>query len=318
MFVGHALLAFALVGVTAAHFRDRQTALRLGLLAAAFATVPDVDMSYALAGLFGADGGAISHASAFWQASTLVHRGVTHSLVVAPVVAALAAVWVAARRSDRHATSRIVACAVAVFVLAFTSLAALVSGVLGGLVVATFVVAAVGVAELGVRRTAASGREVFLVALAGLASHPFGDLFTGEPPALLYPLDAVVVERVTLAADPTLHLLGAFAVELAAIWAGVLVAARLLGRSPRTMVDTRAVVGVGYAAAVLFIPAPTLELSYPFVFSVLAVGTVGLVPRLRRPDWRFERPDVLGAVVTGLGAVTTAALAYGLAYASMF
>lgn len=316
MFAGHALLAFALVGATAARLRDRQTALRLGLLAAAFATVPDVDVGYALVGLFGADGGPLAHAGAFWRTSTVVHRGATHSLLVAPVVAAIAAAWVAANRSGRRPAGWVGGGAATV---ALASLATLDGGLLGGLVVGSFVVAAVAVAELGVRRTAVSGRETFVVALAGLASHPFGDLFTGEPPALLYPLDVVLVaDRVTLAADPTLHLLGAFAVELAAVWAGVLVATRLLGRSPRAVVDMRAVAGVGYAAAVLFIPAPTLDVSYQFVFSVLAVGAVGVVPRFSPSERRLERPDAFDALVAGLGAVTTAALAYGLAYVMAF
>lgn len=313
MFVGHALLAFALVGASVAYVRDREMALRLGLLAGAFAIVPDVDMSYALVGLLGTEGGTLAYASAFWQTSTLVHRTVTHSVLVAPFVATLAACWVAARRSNRDGTTWFAVAGG--LVIGLTAVATLTSGVFGGVVMATFVVAAVAVTEVALRHTAPTARTTFLVALAGLVSHPFGDLFTGEPPALLYPLDIVVApDRVTLAADPTLHLLGAFAVELAAIWAGVLVAAYLLGRSPRVVVKPRVVAGLAYAVAVLVIPAPTLDLSYPFVFSVLSVGAVGVVPRFRRPDWALERPDWFDALVTGLGAVTTAGFAYGLAY----
>jgi hypothetical protein len=80
MFVGHALLAFALVGGAAALLRDRRTALRLGVVAAAFATIPDVDMSYALVGLTGVDGGALAAAGAFWEASTLGPRAGAPSL----------------------------------------------------------------------------------------------------------------------------------------------------------------------------------------------------------------------------------------------
>jgi membrane-bound metal-dependent hydrolase YbcI (DUF457 family) len=311
MFAGHAFLAFALVGAVVAHLADRETAVRLGVLAAAFAAIPDVDMSYALVGLLSAEGGALSHASAFWEASTVVHRTITHSLVVAPAIALLAACWVGGRRRDART---LLAFAVAVG-LSLVAVAATASGPLGGFVMGVFVVAALAVAEATVQHTTVSARTTGLVGLVGLLSHPFGDLFTGEPPALLYPFDVTVfAERVTLAADPTLHLLGAFAVELAAIWAGVVVATHLLGRSPLSAVDLRAGAGLGYAAAVLVIPAPTLDLSYPFVFSVLLVGAVGVVPRFRIFDRQFERPDATDAFLTGLAAVTAAGLAYAFAY----
>lgn len=314
MFIGHALLAFALVGATAARLRDRQTGLRLGVLAGAFAAIPDVDMSYALVGLLGADGGAFAYANAFWGASTLVHRAMTHSLVVAPVIAALAGLWLVGRR--RGATGgRLARWGAGALGVGLTAVATLTSGPLGGLVMTVFVVAAVAVAEATVRQETVSPRTAVAVALVGLLSHPFGDLFTGEPPALFYPFELpFLTERVALSTDPTLHLLGAFGVELAAIWAGVAVGAYLLDRSLFRAVDGRAVVGVGYAAAALVIPAPTLDLSYPFVFSVLAVGVVGAAPRFRLPDWEFERPDAFGALATGLAAVTTAGVAYALAY----
>jgi membrane-bound metal-dependent hydrolase YbcI (DUF457 family) len=310
MFVGHALLAFALVGGVVGLHTDRERGLQLGLVAAAFATVPDVDMTYALVGLAGVDGGALTAAGSFWAASTLVHRAVTHSVLVAPVVAALAAVWVHSRR--RSSTPPV---AGGVLLAAgLVGVATVASGLLGGAVMAVFILVAVAASEVIVRASAVPPRTTFGAAAVGLASHPFGDLVTGEPPALLYPLDTVVVaERLTLSADPTLHLLGAFGLELAAIWAGVLVLCWLCERPVLSMLNLRPVAGAGYALAALAIPAPTLELSYPFVFSVLAVGTVGAIPRFRVPD-RVELPDAASAALTGLAAVTVAGLAYTVAY----
>lgn len=313
MFVGHALVAFAIVGGAAGLLRDRQAGLRLGLVAAVFATLPDVDMSYALIGLVGVDGGAIAAAGAFWQTSTLVHRAVTHSILVAPVVAVLAGLWVYGRRRESVAALALGVPLVAVLVV--TSTAA--SGLLGGAVMAVFLLAAVAAAEGITRASAISARATFGATIVGLVSHPFGDMVTGHPPAFLYPLDATVVtERVALSADPTLHLLGAFAVELAAIWAGVLVLCWLLERPVFPMLNLRPVVGAGYAAVALVIPAPTLDLSYPFVFSVLAVGSIGAVPRVRLPIG-FELPEPVDAAMAGLAAVTVAGAAYTLAYLTM-
>ncbi|MBP1987781.1 metal-dependent hydrolase [Halolamina salifodinae] len=314
MFVGHAMLAFALVGGGAALLRDREAGLKLGLVAAAFATVPDVDMVYALVGLASATGGVMGTVSSFWAASTAVHRTITHSLVVAPVAAALAAAWLHGRQTDARGWLAVAALLGA----GLGVVATVVSGALGGVVMAVFIVAAVAVAEGADRYAPADSRATFAVALVGLVSHPFGDLATGEPPAFLYPFSApLVTERVALSADPTLHLLGAFGVELVAIWAGLLVAVYLLERSVRAAIDLRAVVGVGYALAALAIPAPTLEFSYPFVLSVLAVGMVGAVPRFRLLDARIERPGAVGAALTGLAAVTVAGIAYAAAYVSL-
>jgi membrane-bound metal-dependent hydrolase YbcI (DUF457 family) len=313
MFVGHALLAFALVaGVAARRGWSPSRALSLGVIAGAFAAVPDVDIAYAFVGLVGAHGGPLALASSFWSAGSVVHRAVTHSLVVAPIVAAAAALWVAAGRPTARRRSLS-----ALSLLGLSGLVVLTtveSGVLGGAVMAVFAVAVLGLATGVRRRTTAAPRHVFAAALVGLVTHPFGDLFTGTPPTMLYPVDVpVVADRVVLASDPTLHLLAAFGLELAVVWAAVAVFCWLVGLRPS--VEPRATLGAGYAASVFLIPAPTLDLSYPFVFSVLAVGSLGVFPRVRlRSESALAVPDRTTALLTGLTAVTVAWAAYGAAY----
>lgn len=303
MFVGHAAFAFALAALTAtAVGLRRERALAFGVVAGAFAAVPDVDMVYAVAGLTVADGGGVfAIAESFWATSTLVHRAITHSLVVA-VPAAGAFALAAGETRERTLAVGILAALVAVSYA--------VSGWLGGFVMLAFALAGVAVgrwsARYGLER-----RTLLGLALLGLASHPFGDVFTGEPPRLLYPLNMTVFDgRVALHGDPTLHLLGAFAIELAAIWLAILAYHRVSGVRLRRHVDARAAVGVAYALAVFVIPPPTLSVSYPFVFSVLAVGVVGAVPHpLRR-----RLPDRATAAITGLSAVSLAGLGYAVAY----
>lgn len=326
MFVGHALAAFAIAAAVTRRVGERPgRALTLGLVAGLFAAAPDVDIGYALVGVVSgltAGAGPLGLASSFWETGNVVHRAVTHSLVVAPVVALAAAAWVDGRRP-----TQLVALAVASGLVAVT---AAVGGGLAAFVTVAFVASALVIAEAVRRRTDLSPRTTFALALFGLVSHPFGDVFTGEPPALLYPFGTEVLSaRVALSGDPTLHLLGAFALEVATIWAALVVWSRLRaerdGRTVRPFdlprrIAPRAVAGAGYAASVFVIPAPTLDLSYPFVFSVLAVGTVGFAPiRLRRygrlavaPE--FAKPGLERSVFTGLTAVTLAAVAYGIAY----
>lgn len=303
MFLGHAMLAFA-IAVFAGSWLGlgRERTLAVGVTAGLFAAVPDVDMVYALGGLLAADtGNLLAVTESFWAASTLVHRAITHSLVVS-VPAAVAFTLVPGDRRDRLIA--------ALVILGLVLVSGAVSGWLGVLVMACFGAVGAGCA-LAVRRYGLDRRTLFGAVLLGLASHPFGDVFTGEPPRLLYPLDMTVFDgRVALHGDPTLHLLGAFTIELTAIWLGVLAYYHVRDVEIRDHVNPRAAAGAAYALAVFVIPPPTLDLSYPFVFSVLAVGMVGAVP----DPIRRRLPDGPTALVTGLTAITLAAIGYGVAY----
>ncbi|WP_256299620.1 metal-dependent hydrolase [Haloarchaeobius salinus] len=318
MMIGHSLLAFALVATLArALDAPPRRALAAGAAAGAFATVPDVDMVYALTGLAGAEfDGVFSVTTAFWSASTVVHRSMTHSLVVAPVAAlAFALVVVRGRRATRAT--------LAGFVLlgGLTVVATALHGLLGLVVLGAFSLAGVAVAAVIRESSSLDARTAFAVALAGLVSHPFGDLFTGEPPAMLWPLDTVVpAGRVVLSADPTLHLLGAFGLELAVVWFALLAFCWVTERRPR--VQPRAVAGLAYGGVVFLLPPPTLDVSYHFVFSIVAVGTVLAVP-VAAPTRTTMALDALRrsvadhgvrSVTTGIAAVTLALVAYGVLY----
>lgn len=299
MMAGHAALAFALVASVASRRVDRRRALLLGLAAAAFATVPDVDMVLAVVGLVESGAtGVWTATAAFWGGAHAVHRVVTHSLVLAVPAAAGFALVAAGRR-----------------VVAGTLLGSIVAAVLllGGPTAATmmaaYVAAGVAVAVVAVR-AGLGPWDLLATALVGLLTHPFGDLFTGTPPAFLYPLEyQFVAERLVLHPDPTTNLLAVFGIELVALWLAVVAATRLYGQPIGAHLDWRATAGAGYGAVAVVLPAPTMEVSYHFVFSVLAVGTVG-APMSRR----VGRADLARAGVTGLAAVTLGVFAAAVVY----
>ncbi len=306
MMVGHAALAFAVAAWAAYRLGlDRERALAVGLAAAGFAVVPDVDVGYALVGLATA-GTADPWAlvEAFWHAGNAVHRGPTHSLVVAGLAAVGFGLSVAGGAHRIAAAGGLAALVIVIGVAEGPLLGGVVgSFVLGGLVVATVA-----------KRAGLPARVVLATALVGVLSHPFGDLFTGEPPPFLYPLGGQVpAERVLLSADPTLHLLGTFGLVLATLWLAAATYCLLDGRALRSHVDPRAVLGAGYAPAIVLLPPPTLEVSYHFVFSVLAVGTVAVVVDPPVPDVRIGRTRATVAL-TALAAVTVAWSGYAVAY----
>jgi hypothetical protein len=307
MLVGHAALAFALAAlVTARLVVSAERALLVGAAAGAFAVTPDFDMGYAFVGVVTADTLAPSVLlDSFWDAGLVVHRGMTHSLVVGGVTA-VGFGLLASPRPGRAAG----AVGLAGLVAATLALVGpLEAGVMASFVVAGGAVTA-GALWLGLTRRAVLG-----AALVGVLTHPFGDLFTGTAPVLLYPLEGRhLPERVMLFDEPTLHLLGAFGIELATVWAALLVLLWLQGRPVRQHIHNRAVVGVTYGAAVLALPPPTLDVSYHFVFSVLAVGSVGATVDLPLPTLR-DRETQYTVALTALAAITLAWASYAVVYA---
>ncbi|MFP4529904.1 MAG: metal-dependent hydrolase [Halodesulfurarchaeum sp.] len=296
MFVGHAALAFAIVGL-AGHSLGwpRERALSLAVVAAVAATIPDLDMLVAFPSLFASSGSGFVPVEAFWDGAA-AHRSITHSLVVAGPTAAVVGLVAAG--------GRVTALGLGLALATAGTLIALPAGTPA--IVVPFVLGAVGLGLLA-RRLPLGWQTAGLAAAVGLFTHPFGDLVTGDPPWLLYPAGLeVFAGRVTLAADPTLHLLAAFFLEIGAIWLGLFAFGKIRGRSLSTQIKPRAAVGASFAVAVFLIPAPTLGESYQFVFGALTMGAVGLVPRDRRAP--------LAWIVTGLAAVTLAGVGYAVAY----
>ncbi len=318
--MGHGLLAFALA-VFAAEWRgwSSRRALTLGLAAGTFAALPDIDVVYALIAIDGGRflGGGSVRPDVFWDAANSVHRSMTHSLIVAAVAGPALGAW-STRTEGRTLRG------LALVVLAgLVAVAVVVSGVLGGIVMGAFVAGGIATATACRRWTDLSPGLVGLAATAGLASHPWGDLLTGQPPQLFYPFDTGVLSaRIALHADPTFHLLGAFAVELGVIWLAAIAVVRVTDRSWRTFYAPSALPGAAYGVAPLVLMPPTLETSFHFVFSIVGLGVVcaGLAwyrsapaPPAAATDGGVDR-SAFDFGAAGLTGITVALVGYTLVY----
>lgn len=299
MFLGHALLAAGLAAlVVRARGGSREQALSVATIAGLFATAPDVDIIYALPGLMAADG-LMSAPDAFWSASTEVHRGVTHSLVLAVPAAVIVTlsqrtVWV----------SGLLGLGLCAGILAW-------GGVLPMVIYSVFLLLAAGIVAVGAR-VELEERTILGAALLAFLTHPFGDLLTGTPPPLLFPIEMGLLDgRVTPFGDPTLNLLLAFGVELGVIWFGLWALARSADVALRPALNRRAILGGTVALSALVLTPPTMAASAHFVLPALAVGLVGALPGRLPPR---ARVGPLPALVTGLAAVTVGVSAYTIAY----
>jgi hypothetical protein len=324
VFVGHEFLAFALVaGLASLAGRDRQTTLWLGAVAAAAAVLPDLDLLVGVLSYVRQLGGeAVLSVNGFWAVSNVVHRRVTHPLaVVAPAavgVAAAGTAWQAWTGSIGGGDGNRRRAALAATVTTLAVLPAFlvgdgVGGARGVFVAGVFTVGVVCVGVVAAVWTELSARDRLLAAAGGLLLHPWGDVLLSAPPPLLAPTDSQLLgERIVFAADPTLNLLGITFVELATVWIGTAVYARVVDRSLRRAVAPRAVVGVGYVAAVVLLPRPTMADAHWLGFSIAPLALVG-VPSLRASE-RTPADRRLRALVTGIATLTLAAVAYLVGY----
>jgi hypothetical protein len=310
VFVGHGLLAFALAAVAARLLGwSHERALTLGLFAGLFGLAPDVDIVYALVGLSGAET-AMGAATGFWSASAAVHRAVTHSFLIAAAAAVAAGALAGPDRRNRLGGGLLLG--------ALVGVAGAVTGTLAAAVMAVFVLT-VGALAVGARRVGLPARGVAAAAAVGLGSHPPGDLLTGEPPAMLYPLDAgLVVARPAVFVDPTLNLLAPLYLELATAWLAVGAYLWLTDGLPtlRGHLRGRAAIGLGFGGAALFVPPPTLDVSYHFVFPLVGLGAAAAtpLPGVEVRSLADLRDQPLSVAVTALAAVSLGALAYTVAY----
>ena len=346
MFVGHEFLAFAIAGWAARRVGcDARTALHAGGVAAVAGLLPDLDVGYAVGTYAVAVArGAPVGWEAFWGVANATHRVVTHTLPSVGVATLWfgAGVALARRRGaaggrDATPTGRATSAAL---VGAATVGAALVLPAFrtavspsAAVVAAGFLVCVAAVGWLLASRTRLSTAGATAAAGVGFVSHPFGDVFLAVPPPFRSPFGPPAsVGRVSLAADPTLDLLGVLFVELAAVWAGIAVASRLYGGAPghadrlRDAIDPRAGVGVAYAPAVVVLPRPTIVDAHVLGATVVpfaaVVGAWAGAAAARSGAADAPDADVLGrrvgpasvGVVAGVAALTLAAVAYAVAY----
>ena len=232
MMVGHALLAFGVAALVARRFWSTERAFAFGVVAGVFATIPDVDMTYA---------GDRSRTGR-------IRRRVAHDRRVLGEFTPRPSRRDSLAGRRRHRRSRV----------------RLSDGELAA--EGDFCGPAIGAglgrprserpprcgrhARLRRRRNGRRARRrlanrpraggALLAAVFGLASHPFGDVFTGSPPRFFYPFDVTLLHsRISLLADPTLNLLAIFGLELVLAWFALVVYFRLrIGDARRSCANT--------------------------------------------------------------------------------
>lgn len=264
MIVGHFFLAFSLTALILYYWGyEGEIALKIAVIAGMFSILPDLDIFYAakeLTVLFSS--GFYGFSEAFWETSSSIHRGLTHSLIFLGLSATCFGLYYEIR-SDLLAS---------VVIITGTSVSFLSAGAIPALVTAIFLTAGLTITAYSLEFT--SLKEFLLTVSAGLLLHPFGDVFTGTPPDLLYPFSLNLVEKkVILVADPGLNLFAVMGIELLLVWAGVYSYCLIKGRDIWNNLSHKILPGVlGFFLAIP-IQNPSLSSPYRPVFSLLGLSS---------------------------------------------
>lgn len=320
MYVGHSLLAFALGASFARRAGVRRSlVLPVGMLAAGFALVPDVDAAYTAFVVVQAPPEQLFPTPEYvWtDEAWRVHRALTHSLIVG-AVASVGVGFLELARVRRWDLFGYVVGTIAIGSFAGILAAGYSSDGATGLLTAGLYVAGALALVTWARRWSVPPRWLGGAAAIGLLTHPFGDLFMGRPPAFLYPVVSTSpIARISVAPDPTVNLIVLFGLELALAWAVVWTVSVERDWQIREATGAPGLLGVGFAAAAFVITPPTLQVAYHFALGTLATGFIlGVVPGVARVRGSADRRsiDYRTGIVTGLAAVSLAAVAYLLAF----
>lgn len=317
MYLGHSLLAFAVVGLAGWLLDlDTRRTLLVAAIAGAFGFLPDLDMWRTIL-VFLREGprGIFPTEEHLFVHSWVVHRTLTHSMVVGAGVAAATGLFAVARERtvspDRAVANGLLGLAILVLVAFSWHAGGGPSFVTMGL----FLAAALAVAHVGFER-GATPTEVTAAAALGLTTHPLGDLWMGRPAAFLYPFAAEPpIGTVRFSTDPVLHFVAAIGVEVALLWTCLLVVAALTDRQLRSFISPLAVGGLLYAAALGVVLPPTFAEAYQFVSGLFALSLLVAIAVVWDDPRGVRRLAVLRASVSGVVAFTLALVGYAVAYA---
>ena len=260
MFAGHFFLAFLLVSLFS-YFAggEREHSLYLGIFAGLFGFAPDLDTFYAFTQLPGLLVSGFNPFESFHMATGVIHRGITHSLITGLVTVFLV---VAAYENKVYNF-------LSVLILGFYGL--LLNGVIGAQVM---VVYGSAIALISYRAADYISREeIFFVGFFGLLSHPFGDLFTGTPPKLLYPVTDLSVSKIILFEQPELNVLIILLSELFLVAAGLTLIIYLGDFNITPLASITAFVVIFYIPFLILIQ-PSVGTTHRFTLSILGFTTI--------------------------------------------
>ena len=209
MFIGHFAMPFLLLYLLLHNYTElsQSQIATFSIISGIYGLVADLDIMFTFVEtiIIIVNTGNIS-IDKFWDISRTFHRQSTHSLFVG----FLSIIWIAIQSTYISNTTKpydnipfdyiiSIGCGLVMgFMIDDFARGILVSGL--------FVFCILSITRLVRFRIPSNKRVVFVSAVIGILSHPFGDIFTGTPPEFFYPIYQIGLERIVLFANETLNL----------------------------------------------------------------------------------------------------------------
>lgn len=312
--VGHTMIGFTVSVLTADSLNlEKRKHITVGLMAMAFAILPDFDLVLGLIEIMESGFQGVSQTrEEFWTEGLKFHRGMTHSLILSLFSAT---VFSLVSYGNKYR------------IIGLTSASLLIIGItifLGSLHAVTisfYIVPGIVIASVA-RRYGLDKRLVIISSFVGLVTHPLGDVFTGPSPELLAPLPfEVISDQLTLFQDSTLHLLSVFMLELITVWIFIHVYLGIKNDFTITYIRPYVLLGVFYGLISPFIRPPTLGSADHFVASILIFSTSVMLIRAFLFKYRgfwLGRELIKILLISGVGVATVSFFSYLASYLLIF
>lgn len=290
MFVGHFAIPFLLLYFLLDTYTElnQSQIITFCIISGIYGLVADLDIVFAFVEtiLVIVNTGNIS-IDKFWDISRNFHRQSTHSLFVGTlsiigIVIQSTYIDDSTNPYDNIGFDFIISIAVG-------SLIGFLTGTLarGILVSGLFVFCVLSITRAILFQISFNKHIVFVSAVIGILSHPFGDIFTGAPPEFFYPLYEINLERIVLFTNETLNLSVLFLFESLLVVLLILVYANGKNITLNMIRITPLAAVISGLIISYVIPSPSINNPYQFVSSILVLTIAYIFITSYKQDIRY-------------------------------
>lgn len=320
MIIGHGPVAFILLFVGLTYFSElpKSKITTIALVGCFAAILPDIDIVFPLVSVLSLSTLSVEQISTqFWASSEIYHRAATHSIIILWSLLGIAGLSLFLQE---YVSKNTIVAILGITVCFTIALLFLPIGLPIKILLVTIVLA-VNTAYTYTNEIL-SKQELVATFSVGFFIHPFGDMFTGTPPEVFYPLTPpITLTRVTFV-EPTLHFILVFLVEVGSILGLLYILHRTeyKTRIPQNISNPSTyTIGSGIVSGLLIFVctsgltiSPTVDTAPLFVLLVISCASVICIPLL------IVTKNIRHYCISFLWVLCLSLLLYGTLYGILF
>ena len=306
MFVGHFAMPFLLLYFLLNTYTelDQSRIIIFCIVSGIYGLVADLDILFAFveAILFIVNTGNIS-IDKFWDISRTFHRQSTHSLFVG-FLSIIGIVIQSTYISDITKPYENILFDYIISIGCGLMMGFMINDFARGILVSgLFVFCVLSITRLIRFQISFNKRVVFMSAVIGILSHPFGDIFTGTPPEFFYPIYQISLERIVLFANETLNLSVLFLFENFLVVVLILLYANAKNIKINMIRSTLLAAVISGIIISYVIPSPSINDPYQFVSGILVLTIAYIFITSYKKDIRYLLKAPIVSLIICIGYI---------------